>query len=299
MASTDARPHVDISCDLRFSVELPGQQAVHGTVRGSGSRIEVRLSDNAYFAGARDAAQVRGLASMLAARGLTLVVLAGEVVLLELGATDPPSWQRPVTRSRHLRVASVRGALTGAAGRIRRAGSGAVLPGSQLLPPPTLFPIAPTFARRRRQVTTTHDPRHGGHPRLVMAAPSDTGDEKSITFPLRRGVTTIGSDPSSDIRLTGLRELHAVVEHDEHDELVVRDRSHGQITLVNGVPAGDGALLRTGSRIMVGPWSLVYARAEFADHGRPYGGRMGGEAGHQRTQPDPRRRAPIPERPQR
>ena len=45
------------------------------------------------------------------------------------------------------------------------------------------------------------------------------------------------------------------------------------------------ALLRTGARIELGPWTLLYAREEHADHGRPYGGRIGGELGHQRPQP--------------
>ena len=30
---------------------------------------------------------------------------------------------------------------------------------------------------------------------------------------------------------------------------------------------------------------MVYAREEYADHGRPYGGRVGGEVGHQKAQP--------------
>jgi predicted GNAT family acetyltransferase len=34
----------------------------------------------------------------------------------------------------------------------------------------------------------------------------------------------------------------------------------------------------------MGAWRLVFARDEFADHGRPYGGRNGGEGAHQRRQ---------------
>ncbi len=30
---------------------------------------------------------------------------------------------------------------------------------------------------------------------------------------------------------------------------------------------------------------MSFFREEYADHGRPYGGRIGGELGHQRTQP--------------
>jgi hypothetical protein len=36
---------------------------------------------------------------------------------------------------------------------------------------------------------------------------------------------------------------------------------------------------------------MTFFREEFADHGRPYGGRVGGEIGHQRPQPErPQRR---------
>jgi hypothetical protein len=39
--------------------------------------------------------------------------------------------------------------------------------------------------------------------------------------------------------------------------------------------------LHTGDRIEVGNWTLVYHRAEYADHIRPGGGRQGGEgSGH-------------------
>jgi hypothetical protein len=30
---------------------------------------------------------------------------------------------------------------------------------------------------------------------------------------------------------------------------------------------------------------MSFYREEYADHGRPYGGRLGGEIGHQRQQP--------------
>jgi hypothetical protein len=54
---------------------------------------------------------------------------------------------------------------------------------------------------------------------------------------------------------------------------------------VHGAVVATEALLRTGTRIDVGPWTLTYAREEYADHGRPYGGRLGGELGRQRPQP--------------
>ncbi|MCW2784906.1 MAG: hypothetical protein JWP74_1423 [Marmoricola sp.] len=279
-----------VSADLRFSVEIPGKQVVSGVVSGSGSRLEVRLSDPAYFAGGRDAGQLRAFAASLAAQGITVVIIAGDVVLLEVGATRVPWWQRQLTRSRNVRVVSVRGAMTGAAGRLRRSASGAVLPGAELLPPATLFPIAPTFGLRSQPATTTHDPRRGGNPRLVLTSGNSRLPEgRQVVFPLRGEVTTIGSSVECDIRLVDLEPVHAVVVHDGNDELVVHDRSSDRSTLVNGAHHADGRAMRTGARISVGPWLLAFRRAEFADHGRPFGGRVGGEAGHQRSQQDPRR----------
>ena len=136
---------------------------------------------------------------------------------------------------------------------------------------------------------TTHDPRRGGRPSLVLAPDNDRlPPDGRVAFPLRDGLTTIGSGPTCDIRLTGLEPVHATVEHDHRDELVVHDRSADSSTTVNGEPAPEGRVLRTGARLEVGAWTLTYRRAEHADHGRPYGGRIGGELGHQPAQPDTR-----------
>jgi hypothetical protein len=101
---------------------------------------------------------------------------------------------------------------------------------------------------------------------------------------LRDDVTTIGSAAGCDIRLPRLEPLHAEIRHDEDDEFVlVRLGSPGN-TRVNGAPV-DTARLRTASRVEVGGWTMSFYREEFADHGRPYGGRIGGELGRQRPQP--------------
>ena len=55
-------------------------------------------------------------------------------------------------------------------------------------------------------------------------------------------------------------------------------------TRVHGAPV-HSAILRTGCGIDLGEWHLSFFREEYADHGRPYGGRIGGEFGHQRPQP--------------
>jgi hypothetical protein len=47
----------------------------------------------------------------------------------------------------------------------------------------------------------------------------------------------------------------------------------------------DRQVLRTGAQFVLGPWRFVFMRAEFADHGRPYGGREGGEGEVQPDQP--------------
>ena len=132
-------------------------------------------------------------------------------------------------------------------------------------------------------MTTTHDPGRGGNPRLVLA-PRPVPDDRLDVFALREEVTTLGSGADCDIRLDGLEPRHAEIHHDERDEyvLVALGRSGG--VRVNGAPV-ETALLRTATRLDVGGWTLTYARDEFADHGRPYGGRVGGELGHQRPQP--------------
>ena len=56
-------------------------------------------------------------------------------------------------------------------------------------------------------------------------------------------------------------------------------------TRVNGAHV-DSAVLRTASRVQVGEWTMSFFREEYADHGRPFGGRIGGELGYQRPQPD-------------
>jgi hypothetical protein len=117
--------------------------------------------------------------------------------------------------------------------------------------------------------------------------------EQQTVFRLRGEVTTIGSAAGCDIRLPGLEDLHAEVRHDEADEFVLVRRSLPGGVRVNGALV-DTALLRTSSRIALGEWTMSYYREEFADHGRPFGGRLGGEIGRQRPQP-PRRSGSRPD----
>jgi hypothetical protein len=255
---------------------------VHATLRGAGHLLDLEVDDPGAFAGGRDAPAIRALAAALARRGLAVRVVHRGTHLVTFGAVRAPWWQRRATGSRHIRLGSLRGAWTSARSRTRS--TAPVLPDRSLAPPTTLWPPAPTFLRRpRRTVTTTHDPARGGGARLVMVPGDEVWPgERQAVFWLSDGVTTIGSEDGCDVRLAGLAALHAEVVHDDDDEFVLV--THHPDTRVNGARVRR-QVLRTGTRVRLGPWQLAYFREEYADHGRPYGGRIGGELGHQRPQP--------------
>jgi hypothetical protein len=139
-------------------------------------------------------------------------------------------------------------------------------------------------------ITTTHDPRGGGHPRLIFAlggqAPVGSQQREFMLLP---GITVIGSGADADLRLAGLDAHHAEIRRDEADEYVYVDLGTVAGSRVDGQPAGEQAL-HTGDRIELGDWTLSYSREESADHGRPYGGRQGGEFSRQQLQDEPRAR---------
>lgn len=269
-----------VSADLGIELETASGSTVHARLHGRGNRLLLEVDDAAAFAGAGDASAVRAFAEGLAVRGVAIRVVSGGRGLIDLGAVNAPWWQRRVTGSRRIRLGSVRGAFTAARSRGRR--TAPVLPDATLVPPATLWPLTPTLRRPvRRPVTTTHDPARGGSPRLVLAKENLLGGESQPAYRLGERVT-IGSDPAADICLPGLAPQHAVVEHDDRDEFVVTSvdgpvRVHGQLV--------ERQMLRTGTRVDLGGHRLVFFREEYADHGRPYGGRIGGEAGHQIPQP--------------
>jgi hypothetical protein len=151
-------------------------------------------------------------------------------------------------------------------------------------------------------VGTTH--AGGGHPRLVVSyggavlvddepgargGEPDVGGVRPNEIELAPGTTTIGSGAGSDLRLEGLDDQHAIVVLSAGDEYVLVDRSLDGGTRVNGLVVSStveqGHPLRTGDRVELGPWVLAYMRDEAADHGRPYGGRQGGEGSLQQGQP--------------
>ena len=51
-----SRLRTRVEADVCFSVDTPGQARVTGSLTGRGSRLELRVSDPAAFAGGADAA---------------------------------------------------------------------------------------------------------------------------------------------------------------------------------------------------------------------------------------------------
>ena len=132
--------------------------------------------------------------------------------------------------------------------------------------------------------TTTHAEFGAGNPRLRI-----TRDGERSEFALEAEVVRIGSAPDIELRLDGADPVHATITHDERDEYVLELHGEGEM---NTNPDADAThpgkrvqTLRTGARFTVDAWELVFARDEFADHGRPYGGRLGGEYSDQPLQP--------------
>jgi len=129
-------------------------------------------------------------------------------------------------------------------------------------------------------ISTTH--AGGGDPRLIFSSGGKAGiddvdgaSDRPPDFLLLPGVTSIGSSPDADLCLAGLAEHHAEVRRDALDEYVFVALPPAQST-VNGAPV-DETSLHTGDRLELGGWVMSYMREEFADHGRPFGGRQGGE----------------------
>jgi hypothetical protein len=129
----------------------------------------------------------------------------------------------------------------------------------------------------------------GGAPRLIVCVAGDgTLDHALVNsaqvFFLRSRVTTLGAEPDADIQLAGSDARFGEVVHDGFDEYVFQRQPSDAVVRINGQKVLRHPL-RTGDRLELGAWTLMYFREEYADHGRPYGGRQGGEGAVQRPQP--------------
>src|SRR5690606_18465937 len=111
-----------------------------------------------------------------------------------------------------------------------------------------------------------------------------------LTFHIVEDEVTIGSAADASLRLAGTDPIHARIHHTTQDEYrlsMVGPGEHNVRASASGTGAVDdhSEILRTGARFTLGGWELVFMRAEFADHGRPHGGRQGGEGTVQKAQP--------------
>ena len=287
-------PAARLDIDLHFTVSGPDSRPpVIGSVWAEGADVTVTLIDGMVTL--PDARSGLGLARMVGAElarlGLTVSLKTSHGVVATAGAVRPPWFQRLISRSPHLKLGSLSALLA-----LRRDGrSSEAQPIT--LPPTTLFPVVPTVMRgARRRVTTTHYLPGSGRPRLIFAMSSGTWDGKPPReFALRPDVTHIGSSGSADLLLPGLEAEHARIVHDDNDEYVLymtSDQSRNGHPVLLDRPL-EGRTLRTGALIALGEWRLAFFREEFADHGRPFGGRVGGELAVQQPQPE-RPRTALP-----
>ena len=285
-----------VDADLEFSVDIPGARTV--------TRLADRLGQDTSSCGSATRscspggptpAPIRGLADgARPSRGLSdrRGLRAGPLVTLGAPRT---SWlQRRVTGSRHIRIERGAGLWSLVRGRAqaprrrRPAGGRAGAAGH-------LCPVAPTLRTATRPpVTTTHDPRRGREP------PADPGRRGAIrgratdrtVFRLRDDVTTIGS--RRRLRHPAGR-ARAAARRGPARRRTTSSCWSGSVaradTRVNGAPVRHARSCAPAPGSSSASWTMTFYREEYADHGRPYGGRVGGELGHQRPQPS---RAPLP-----
>jgi hypothetical protein len=276
---------VRLDIDLEFSLSgVDSHPAVAGSIRADGTDITVSLRDGAVtLPDSRSGlALARTVGAELARLGLTVSLTTRHGVVGTAGAVRASWIQRLITRSPHLKLKSLAALIA-----LRREGRASNAQ-SIVMPPTTLVPIAPTVQRRvRQQATTTHYLPGAGRPRLIFTVSSATWDGRAPReFNLLPDVTVIGSAESADLALPGLDAVHARIVHDDRDEYVLYvtgDEPNTQPTLFDAQP-GAGRILRTGALISLGSWRFAFFREEFADHGRPFGGRDGRKFPVQRRQ---------------
>ncbi|WP_336646314.1 FHA domain-containing protein [Microbacterium sp. USHLN186] len=133
------------------------------------------------------------------------------------------------------------------------------------------------------QPTTTHAEWGAGDPHLRITGP----ESERMRFALEADEVTIGSGADCALVIPGGDPVHATIVHDANDEYVLTLHGDGEMNVDpgDGIDGDRSQILRTGARFTVGEWTLVFGREEFADHGRPYGGREGGELDDQPAQP--------------
>lgn len=121
-----------------------------------------------------------------------------------------------------------------------------------------------------------------GYPRLVFAAGGAVSThDAQREFELVDDVTTIGSGADADLRLDELEERHAEIRRDAADEYVYVRLGVATGNTVHGLPA-ERVVLRTGARVELGPWTVMFYREEYADRSAAPGSRSAKRFARQR-----------------
>ncbi|RAX47809.1 FHA domain-containing protein [Arthrobacter sp. AQ5-05] len=275
--------------DLAFSVKMPSTEGtdpagISGTVKADGKVITITADSLSVFPSPRsiDPTALNDFAVKLKNAGITMVIDGPQGTIASLGNVKPNLTGLLGSKSKAVRMGKLE-ASKGLMGRGR--GPGAIEP---LRIPGTFFPLLPTFRKRyRRPPTTTHYARGGGRPRIIFVKDSESWDGKAPkVLNVIDEVTEIGSAPGVGLELPGLEPVHARIVHNELDEYVLV--AVGAVGGSAGLKPGSEYTLRSGARMELGDWRLVFFREEYADHGRPFGGRNGGELSFQKPQFNPR-----------
>jgi hypothetical protein len=296
-SNSTTRFDIDVAFELVNPNDESGSSHTAGKISAAGSDIVVDCVSVAALlsTGFADINAVRAIAQVLADRGVTLELRGPEGKIARIGEVKASLAQRVVTGSRNIELGRISQLLSLWAQRPK----GKDRVGAQsLLPPSTLFPLVPTVSRNvRRKVTTTHYTHGSGRPRLIFVIGSEKyqGQAPKV-FDLTKDVTTIGSSPDADLYMQGAEPLHAEIRHTREDEYVLHSYSNVgtgiEAAKTSAAFASGGVILRTGSQIRIGEGRMAFYREEYADHGRPHGGRAGGEYSFQKPQA-PRKVRPV------
>ncbi len=276
---------LDIDLTLTEVVPPDAGEPFTARVTAAGTEVLITVNDSSRLprGGRRVLTDLGELAAGLARRGVSVRVEGPDGTIVSIGDVQAGALQRIATGSPNIKLGAL-GALAPLMKRESDDAHPAFVP-----PPPTLFPLTPTLARNvPRKITTTHYIPGSGRPRLIFAVGSGVWDgSRPREFDLLPDRTLIGSGPDADLQLDGLAPIHAEIRHERDDEYVLYpfDATGGGSAPEPGRPAPGPRVLRTGARIELGTWRLAYYREEFADHGRPHGGRQGGELAIQKPQP--------------
>lgn len=275
--------------DLTFAVDQPTDRPrfsrrSSGTIKAAGKTIHLKVDSYSLFPSIKqlDRRALNDFATKLKKAGVKIVVDGPEGTLLTLGDVKPNFSGRIASRSGAVRLGSLPDASKLFRGRGKRTGA------ESFKIPATPFPLLPTFRKNYRlRATTTHYADGGGRPRLIFVQDSESWDGKAPkVLNIMGDSIEIGSAPENGLTLPGLEPVHARITRNDLDEFVVE--AVGRVGGSAGLKPGDRYTLRSGARMELNGWRLVFYREEYADHGRPFGGRNGGELAVQRPQYNPR-----------